>query len=433
MDEQTIKEEVRKLMYANSRTGYSKFLKKHYSYIEPSPQKYPFQWFWDSFFHIFILCALEEHQLARDNLESLFSRQEEDGFVGHMIYWKSLLPPSIWQIVEAHPTLQQFRPHMSAIIQPSFAAQALERICNNTQDEEYLRKIFPKIKRYHEWLIVNRSFEDNPLLFIISPFESGLDEKPSYDALVGIHPKKGTFGQYVKLMWLEAKNFWRGYDVPRIYRANDFIVKDVVMNTIYALDLFAFSRLCRKMGDDIESARFNRLAKQVTRSMLELMFDEQDAAFYDLAGHDNKKLRTLSFSIFFPVVLPGIPPEISRKIIERHLLNDKEFNLPFPIPTVAKSEDIFNPEEAASRFFDFLWRGPTWALPNWFLYEYLLTNQYPEIADRLLTTMKRLIELSGFREYYNPFTGEGYGAKNFTWPGLIVDMLRIRDENKKPG
>jgi hypothetical protein len=28
----------------------------------------------------------------------------------------------------------------------------------------------------------------------------------------------------------------------------------------------------------------------------------------------------------------------------------------------------------------------------------------------------------GFREYYDPFTGEGHGAREFTWSGLLVDM-----------
>src|SRR5947207_5419328 len=107
MDEAELKERVRKLMHANVREGYSKYLKNEYSYIKPSPEKYQFQWFWDSFFHVFTLCALKEFDLAKKSLQSLFAIQEENGFVGHMIYWKSLLPPSIWQFLEAHPTLQQ--------------------------------------------------------------------------------------------------------------------------------------------------------------------------------------------------------------------------------------------------------------------------------------------------------------------------------------
>jgi hypothetical protein len=32
------------------------------------------------------------------------------------------------------------------------------------------------------------------------------------------------------------------------------------------------------------------------------------------------------------------------------------------------------------------------------------------------------MERSGFREYYDPLTGEGHGAREFTWTGLLLDM-----------
>jgi hypothetical protein len=161
------------------------------------------------------------------------------------------------------------------------------------------------------------------------------------------------------------------------------------------------------------------------------MYNEEDLAFYDLAGTENKQLKSLTFTIFLPIVLPAVPAKVSEKILKKHLFNKNEFDLPFPIPSAAKSEQIFNPSNAESLFFDFLWRGPTWAMQNWFFYKHFLKNGHPQFADRLLNTLKRLIELSGFREYYNPFTGTGYGAKHFTWPGLVIDMIETRDGNEQ--
>ena len=45
-----------------------------------------------------------------------------------------------------------------------------------------------------------------------------------------------------------------------------------------------------------------------------------------------------------------------------------------------------------------------------------------QIADEIYRSSLALVRKSGFREYYNPFTGEGYGAKDFTWGGLVLDM-----------
>src|SRR5438093_5334054 len=98
MDENELREQVRRLMYENTQEGYSPLLKEKYCYIAPSKRKYPFQWFWDTFFHIYILCGLNEYGLAKKNLHSLFTMQEADGFAGHMIFFKLLLLPGIWQV-----------------------------------------------------------------------------------------------------------------------------------------------------------------------------------------------------------------------------------------------------------------------------------------------------------------------------------------------
>jgi hypothetical protein len=47
---------------------------------------------------------------------------------------------------------------------------------------------------------------------------------------------------------------------------------------------------------------------------------------------------------------------------------------------------------------------------------------YQELADDISAKSLACIQKSGFREYYNPYTGEGLGAKNFGWSTLILDM-----------
>lgn len=92
MSDSELIEKVRTLMFDNIKAGLSPYLNAHYCYVMPSPGNYPFQWWWDTCFNIFILCALDEAALAKQNLKSLFRMQEKDGYVGHMIFWESLLP-----------------------------------------------------------------------------------------------------------------------------------------------------------------------------------------------------------------------------------------------------------------------------------------------------------------------------------------------------
>jgi hypothetical protein len=43
-----------------------------------------------------------------------------------------------------------------------------------------------------------------------------------------------------------------------------------------------------------------------------------------------------------------------------------------------------------------------------------------------------LVELSGFREYFNPITGEGLGGRNQSWTALVFDMeMQMEMQNAK--
>lgn len=422
MDEKTLKAMVKNLMFNNIKAGLSPYLNKHYCYIMPSPANYPFQWWWDTCFSIFILCALDEYTLAQQNLRSLFAMQKKNGFVGHMIFWESLLPNNFLTLLQGPPVWHQIRPHMSSLIQPPLVAQALTRIYEVSGDKACLEEMIPPIKKYYHWLMANRDFDGDGLISIISTFESGLDWKPSFDEVLGFKPVKAKEKLFRKIISVELRNFLRWYYLKSIHKANVFVVKEVLFNTMYVQDLRSLAALCREIKDN-DAKKFDQCADRAAARMMEIMYDEETAAFYDVYGPENKKAKVLTFTIALPVMLDDIPEEIAIEILKRHLLNKEEFYLNYPFPSVAKSESSFSPYESK-----FLWRGPTWVIINWFLYKCLLSKGFRTEAQKIFTTVKELIEKSGFREYYNPNTGKGYGAKDFTWSGLIVDMFRLKKE-----
>ena len=421
MNESELKKKVRDIMFVNLQAGYSHYLKTHFVYNKPSFERYPYQWWWDTCFHIFILCALGEYELAKQNMMSLFAMQEQNGFVGHMVYWQLLFPKNIFVIIEGKPTIARLRPHMSALIQPSFVAQSLERIYDKTGDKEFLTLMLPKIKRYHDWVIANRDFDGDSLITIIAPVESGIDWKPSYDQVLKFYDGVASRKLYFKMLFSQIRNYVDRYDLQKIKRAHRFLVKDVGLNTINALDLYALGRLC-EIANDGDGGGYKTHAIRMSKRMLEVMYDEGNDAFFDVHGPDNMKLRVVTPTVFFPMVLPEIPTELSRRIIVRYLKSEEHFALPFPIPSVSRSEKSFVPHRQFFRGQEFLWRGPTWVFYNWFLFRCLKENGFVEEARNLREVVISLIEKSGFREYYNPLTGEGYGAERFTWSGLVLDM-----------
>lgn len=418
MSDEDLKESVRNLMIHNLSEGHSRLLDEEYSYVMPSPGNYHFQWWWDTCFHVFILCAIGECDRAKKNLTSLFEMQREDGFVGHMIFWKSFFPRSKLNIYQSKLSVNEFRPHMSSLIQPPLAAQALWRIYEETHDLKYVSEMLPKIKRQLKWLREHRDFDGDGLISIISVFESGIDWKPSFDLVLGFSNGQATEKFFKKVISVERKNFFHRYDLKKIYKDDYFIVKETMVNTMYAKDLEMCAGLCSLMNDS-EAEFYERLSQKVSDRIYEIMYDEEQLAFFDVYGKTNKKAKALSFTIGIPLLLRNATDEMGQAIIKKHFLNKDEFDLPFPVPSTAKNDPAFDQSETK-----FLWRGPTWILSNWMMQQCFHRFGFYDEAKHLVSVSKELVEKHGFREYYNSFTGEPYGAHDFTWGGLVIDMMR---------
>src|SRR5918999_1357350 len=321
MTEEELRRRVRELMLRNETHGYSALLGQNYCYIAPALKPYPFQWFWDTCFHVIILARLGEYDLAKRNLRSLFAMQEENGFVGHMIFWNQVLPKRRSDVMQARPSFESLRPHMSALIQPPFAAQALHTLYEACGDRVYLGERYARVRRHHEWLGQNRDFDGDGLLTIVSPFESGMDWKPSYDEVLGytqrVTPQRlYTTRLYWKGVGVDLANFVRRYDLDRIRRRARVLVKDVGFNAVYAWDLECMERLAPIAGDD--PAIFAERRRRVMQSMLKLMYDEKDCAFYDVREPGSQKLRVRTPTIFFPLALNELDERIAERVIQAH-------------------------------------------------------------------------------------------------------------------
>ncbi len=378
MDSADIHARVAALLKQNTAEGRSKPDGIPYRYVKPSAKKYSCQWFWDTFFHIFMLCALQEHEAAKGNLRSLFALQKKSGFIGHMLFWENSFRSVLWSVLQLPVSLRLRETHMSALIQPCFAAQALLRLHEETGDEDFTRELYPKVKKYLEWLSSARDIDNDGLISIITPFESGMDFKPSFDLVTG-GTKSGTFTRLAwRAMRVDFLNTLRGYNAWFISRPRSFLVKEVTINTAYVQDLFALASLSEILGYTHSARRYRAMAERNVENMLLLMYDGSDAAFYDVESGTQRKLTVLTPTIFFPALLPGVPRAILAEMMERHFHNPQEFAAPFSIPSVAMNEPSFQPGQSLC-----LWRGPTWIFNNWFLARGLRAKNFIAEADLL--------------------------------------------------
>ncbi|HEX6512416.1 MAG TPA: hypothetical protein VF157_08970, partial [Chloroflexota bacterium] len=59
----------------------------------------------------------------------------------------------------------------------------------------------------------------------------------------------------------------------------------------------------------------------------------------------------------------------------------------------------------------------------WFLYQGLVQHGYKDIASELASRTFDMVLRGREREFFNPLTGEGLGAPDFSWTSLVLDLL----------
>ena len=397
------------ILLGNLRRGTAEWNGQEYSFVVPSLTGYPFQWFWDSCFHAIALIHIDLNQ-AKAELDTLMSAALTNGFIPHIIFWES----EKRDYFLSRNLVATINPNFSSTIQPPILAYAVERVYHATGDEAFLQRSLPVLVKYYRWLKENRDPDDDGLLAIIQPEEAGTDCSPKYDEILGLTDlsNKG---------FIEALNkIYSSYELIRsdetgMLNADVFHVEDVLVNSIYALGLQSLARL---LGNSIESLEFRDDASKTMESLVNKCWDVDTEAFLDLNGLQEIPNRTVTISSLMPIILPDLSPDIVKRLVEKWIISEDHFWLPYPLPSVPASNSKFIPGDPSG----FIWRGPSWINTNWFITKGLKLHGYQELADDISAKRLACIQQSGFREYYNPYTGEGLGAKNFGWSTLILDM-----------
>ncbi|TMB57809.1 MAG: hypothetical protein E6J47_01625, partial [Chloroflexi bacterium] len=159
-------------------------------------------------------------------------------------------------------------------------------------------------------------------------------------------------------------------------------------------------------------------------ALVERCWNGEEGDFRSLAGRDERKLPGGTIGGLMPLLLPGLPAPIADRLAER-TADPREFATRYPVPSVSRLNPAYNPVPGGGSL---LWRGPTWINANWYLSRGLRRHGHEQMARTIEDASLELVERSGFREHYNPETGEGYGAHGLSWSGLVLEILAARTE-----
>jgi len=414
-DYSDLKESAKNLLLSNIKTGYSKGLKKHFFYISPDRKHYH-QWFWDSSFHSIVMANFYP-EYAMKEIETLLSVQQANGFIPHIIFWNLRLRDRLhpWWRKEVNEKVNRY---ITCEIQPPVLGISLLKIYERTKNIEFIENNISKVEHFYRYLSRERDPDEDNLVSIITPMESGMDMSPQFDIPFG--NKSNNPGITKNHITELLKNYKKwNWNLDKIFQSSIFNVEDVAFNSIYCLGLEALSKLYQCI-DRKKSKDIKEWSDRVKESILVKFWNKKNKIFFSIF-HKNKEEYTIpikTISSLFPIIL-DIPEKYTNSLLE-HLTSKKEFWTEYPIPSVSIDESSFGPLIDTR----FIWRGTTWINTNWFIAEGLLRHKRYEMYKKIREKTLSLVLKSGFNEFYDPFTGDsGWAMRNFGWSTLSVELI----------
>jgi glycogen debranching enzyme len=410
-----LRAKVADLYRANRRQGHAAWCGRDYDYVCPSVGTYPFQWFWDSCFHAIVLSRLDIGR-AEGELRTLLINQQPDGFIPHVTYWTATTP------VQRGPYQVPGRsPWLSASMQPPVLAEAVEAVGARGRGAAFLREVLPAVRRFYDWCDRERDPDQDGLIAIFEPHESGMDQTPAYDAYLGVD---GDEPAAFEAVWREVaeSNARAGHDARQILALDRFVVEDVAVNALYAENQGVLGRLLDEIGDADGAALLHVRADRTTAALLERCWSPADEDFHGLAGRSETQLLGGTVAGLLPIILEELPDEIVDRVARR-IEDPSDFGASYPVPSVSLGNPAYR---AAPGGGTVLWRGPSWIGTNWYIARGLRRHGRYELAARIEDVSLRLVEQQGFREHYDAESGKGYGATGFAWSALVLDLLEAR-------
>lgn len=309
---------------------------------------------------------------------------------------------------------------------PALAAWAVWEVYKVTEDKEFLKEMYPKLKEYHNWWYTNRDFDKNGIaeyggmvhrlnntseeIILAAAWESGMDNAVRFDV-----EGYGVDDEGVKVLEnKDLKGNLIGYSINQ---------ESVDLNSFLYAEKIYLSNMAEVLGLPKEKKEYLKSAKKVKEYVNKNMFDEETGYYYDLQidENGNKKLlvnRGKGTEGYIPLWANLSTKKEAKRVVE-NIMNKNVMNTYLPFPTSAKDNPKYNPVK--------YWRGPVWLDQAYFgiigLNNYGYKKEAQDLSIKLFENSEGLLTDGVIRENYNPETGEGLHCSNFSWSASVYYLI----------
>jgi glycogen debranching enzyme len=434
-------------------------------YTRPARQTYPHQWLWDSCFHAIIYGLLGEPEHARDELRALFRAQETEGPDRGRLPHMTLLGGAPGEAAQdpdgaaafARDTALWGNPRCSTLTQPPVVAEAVLRV----GDPALWRELWQPLCAYYDWWLRRRDPHGEGLYAIWHPWESGADATPRVDEAMELIARSGRTSRQLANRTVN----------PTAKKRDDLLrARFVLLEDLQAIDaaeragttsehaaqqqraaalghvgadiqaylvrnLLDLATIGERLGEP--TAAYRAAAARIADAVNARLWDEEAGFYFDRwgpeAGHVARVRTPAAFTLLYAGEL--VPRERAARLLDQ-LLDPARFWTRWPVPTVARDDTSFDPDE--------YWRGSAWVNVNWFVVRGLCATHARWGDTRCLRAARAIAERTvevvgalGLREYYRAGARHAaddaaaepaaFGPADFGWSGLALDLAHMLD------
>lgn len=408
----------------------------------PSRRQYPHQWGWDAAYIAFGWSWIDEARAVQE-LESILRGQWADGRVPHIVFHAGVpedayFPgPAFWRSGEA--PRGPAGAATSGLTQPPLHARAALEVALHAGDADradaFLRGVFPRLVAQHRYLAGRRDAGAAGLAAIVHPWESGLDDSPSWDEPLsavelpseGVAPyerrdrehvdpsERPSDAWYDRFVHLARAYRDGGYADDQLAERSPFLVEDPLFNAIWLWSTHALAEIAVRIGAD--AGPYREAAGAIHAGLMGRLWDPERGRFLARDLHGGRLIDRRTVGTLAPLLDADLPAGVARGLADQ--IASPHFCSKAGIGVA--SYDLLAADADARRY----WRGPVWANLNWLLARGLRQHGLDADADALDAATLELVAGGGMREYFDPHTGEGRGSADFSWTAAaVVDLLR---------
>ena len=334
--------------------------------MAPSKVGYVGLWLWDSALHS-LAYRYVDPILARNQIQVMLDHQLPTGMLPDAVYDEGVVY-----------TLDH--PIPGIVTKPPILAWAVLKLHETDPDDSFLADVYMPLVRLNAWWFNMNDDNGDGLAQYNHPYSSGLDNSP---------------------LWDEG--------MP---------VESPDLNTYLCINMSSLAGIADILHLEEEAAMWRRRSKAIVERMVKHFWDPEAGLFW--ATKDRQPIKIVTPFNLYPLWTGLLPEKISKKLLE-HLQNPEMFWGEYPIPTVARNDPKFEPQN--------MWRGPVWANINYFFIEALNKIGEKQLADQLRDrTLEVIMAQTDMYEYYDAETGSppSKAVHTFGWTSAIFIDLAIQ-------